>query len=286
MRKPVTIWSEGTRLAGDLFVPENADPNQKLPTVLLCHGWGGLKEHLSSTYAPWWAKSGLVALTFDYRGWGESDAKLLPVADALQGKGESEIMVRARPVREVVDPFDQIRDIAACLDFLEGEPLVDSDRIGLWGSSYGGGHVAYMAAHDSRVKAIVAQVGAQQPFGGIFAAGRSRAIARARGEIDAIPPREDATPGLGGVPDLAKMIRYRPIDSADKIRVPTLVIDAAAEELFDRMQNGHLLYQIVAKNAPAKYETFPGKHYEIYDKYYHPASNLARDWFLEHLKKA
>jgi dienelactone hydrolase len=285
MRKPVTIWSEGTRLAGDLFTPEEAGANDKLPTILLCHGWGGLKQHLSTTYAPWWSKSGFVTLTFDYRGWGESDAKLIPSQDSRQSRDQNEITVKTRAVREVVDPFDQIRDISACLDFLEGEAIVDAERIGLWGSSYGGGHVAYMAAHDARVKAVVAQVGAQQPFGGIFEAGRARAIARARGQIGPIPPHEDATPGLGGVPDLAKMIRYRPIDTADKIRVPTLVIDAAQEELFDRMQNGHRLFEIVSKNAPARYETFPGKHYEIYDKYYHPASNLARDWFLEHLKK-
>lgn len=285
MHKAVTIWSEGTRLAGDLFIPDDAGPGDKLPTILLCHGWGGLKQHLSTTYAPWWAKSGLVTLTFDYRGWGESDARLVPTAETRQEKDKAEVTVQARAVREVVDPFDQIRDIGACLDFLEGEAIVDAERIGLWGSSYGGGHVAYVAAHDTRVKAVVAQVGAQQPFGGIFAAGRSRAIARARGEIGPIPPREDATPGLGGVPDLAKMIRYRPIDTADQIRVPTLVIDAAEEELFDRMQNGHRLYEIVSKNAPARYETFPGKHYEIYDKFYHPASTLARDWFLEHLKK-
>ena len=181
MRKAVTIWSEGTRLAGDLFTPDDAASGKRLPTILLCHGWGGLKQHLSSTYAPWWAKSGFATLTFDYRGWGESEAKLVPT-EPSQPKNQVEMEVRVRAVRDVVDPFDQIRDITACLDFLEGESCVDTERIGLWGSSYGGGHVSYMAAHDSRVKTIVAQVGAQQPFGGIFAAGRARAIARARGE--------------------------------------------------------------------------------------------------------
>jgi dienelactone hydrolase len=285
MRKTVTIWSEGIRLAGDLFVPDGLAPNAKAPAILLCHGWGGLKEHLSGTYAPWWVKSGFIVLTFDYRGWGESDAKLVPIEQTAQPKGQSELSIRVRPVREVVDPFDQIRDISACLDFLEGEPQVDTERIGLWGSSYGGGHVAYMAAHDPRVKVIVAQVGAQQPFGAILAAGQMRARARARGEVAAVPSGEDAVPGLGGVPDLAKMARYRPIATADLIRVPTLVIDAAEEELFDRMQNGHLLYEMVSKKAPARYETFPCKHYAIYDQYYHPASNLARDWFVTHLKK-
>jgi len=81
------------------------------------------------------------------------------------------------------------------------------------------------------------------------------------------------------------MACYRPIDTADKIRAPTLVIDAEQEELFDRMQNGHLLSEIVSKNAPTRYITFPCTHYEIYDRYYRDASNLARDWFITYLKK-
>ena len=282
MRRPVTIWSEGTRLAADLWLPDGT-ATAKHPTVLMCHGWGGRKEHLNSTYAPWWAKSGLAVLTFDYRGWGESAPKFVPVGDVP--KSGDEVTIRARPVREVVDPFDQMRDIANCLDFLDGEQQVDQNRIALWGSSYGGGHVTFMGAHDSRVKAIVSQVGAVLPGGTLVSSGvaRARAVARARGEIGAIPPAEDGVAGLAGIPDFAKMVRYRPLDHADKIRVPTLVIDAEQEELFDRMENGHALYEIVRKNAPSRYVTFPCKHYAIYEQYYHEASNLARDWFLEHL---
>ncbi len=51
------------------------------------------------------------------------------------------------------------------------------------------------------------------------------------------------------------------------------------------MQNGYLLCQIVSKNALARYETFPCMHYAIHDQYYHDASNLARDWFIEHLNR-
>ena len=79
------------------------------------------------------------------------------------------------------------------------------------------------------------------------------------------------------------MIRYRPLATAGLIRVPTLVIDAEEEELFDRLENGHALYQIVERNAPARYVTFPCKHYAIYEEYYRPASTCARDWFSEHL---
>ena len=38
---------------------------------------------------------------------------------------------------------------------------MDPTRIGLWGSSYGGGLVTWMAAHDERVKCVVSQVAPQ-----------------------------------------------------------------------------------------------------------------------------
>ena len=225
-------------------------------------------------------------LAFDYRGWGESDARWVPTGPAPVPDDVGEATLRARVVREVVDPFDQLRDIQNCLDYLEGHPRVDRERIGLWGTSYGGGHVVFLAAHDPRVKVIIAQVGAQQPAEGLIASGlaRERALARARGELGPIPPKEDGVPGLAGTPDLAKMQHYRPIATAGLVRTPTLVIDAEKEELFDRMEHGRAVYEIVSQNAPARYETFPCEHYKIYDEYYRPASSLARDWFLEHLK--
>ena len=193
--------------------------------------------------------------------------------------------MRGRPVREVVDPFDQVCDITASLDFLETEPRVDPQRIGIWGSSYGGGHAVYVGARDSRIQAIVAQVAPYRPMGGdeFEARASSRAAGKARGEFGPIPPAADGAPGLAGTPDLAKMIRYRPIDTAERIRVPTLIIDAEREDLFDREQNGVALYEIVRKNTAAEYRTYPCRHYEIYDKYYREASTLALDWFTRYL---
>lgn len=285
MSEAVTIWSEATRLAGDLWLPEGIAPGERRPAILLCHGWGGTKEHLNATYARWFAKGGFVVLAFDYRGWGESDSKPVPLGERPTPDAQGEVTLRARLPRQVVDPFDQIQDIRSCLDWLLGDPHVDPERIGLWGTSYGGGHVVTMAAHDSRVKAIVAQVSLQQEHP-LVATGiaQERATKRARGGIGPLPPAEDSVPGLEGVPDLPRLVGYAPIAMAREIRVPTLVIDAEQEELFDRLQNGRALYEIVREHAPARYETFPCKHYAIYDECYRPAAQLARDWFTEHLK--
>ena len=283
MQRPVSIWSEGCRLSADLWLPDGAREDARLPAILLCHGWGGPKQHLNASYAPFFAEAGFAVLAFDYRGWGESEGKLEPVGERPRPDENGELTVRARVAREIVDPFDQIRDIYNCLDWLCAEPQADPDRLGLWGTSYGGGHVAWMAAHEPRVKVIVAQVSAQQPDLIANEVARARATARVRGEIGVIPPAEDAVPGLGGVPDLARMAKYRPIATAEQVRVPTLVIDAEQEELFDPERNGRALYEIVREHAPARYETFPCKHYAIYEQYYRSAAKLARDWFVEHL---
>ena len=40
------------------------------------------------------------------------------------------------------------------IHWVVGEPQCDAERIGLWGSSYSGGHVVYAAARDPRVKDV------------------------------------------------------------------------------------------------------------------------------------
>jgi len=286
-RRAITIWSDGTRMAADLWLPAGSGDGVKRPAILLTHGWGGERSHLNNTYAPKFANAGFVVLAFDYRGWADSDSRLVIIGDQPRPDENGEVTVRARAIREVVDPHDQVRDITSALDYLAGEPGVDVDRIGIWGTSYSGGHVIVVGARDKRVAAIVSQVGYQgvgwTPERRRFA--DQRATDKARGVIDPIPQGIDVVPNLRGTPDLAKMADYRPIDSAQDVRVPTLVIDVTGEELFDRMKNGHAVYEIIKENAESVYETFPGKHYRIYDQHYLAASSLALDWFKRHLTK-
>jgi len=115
---------------------------------------------------------------------------------------------------------------------------------------------------------------------------RKRATQFARGEIGPQPPDEDRFPRLGGVPDISRAVDYRPIAFADRIAVPTLIIDVEQEELFDRMQHGHALYEIVRQRAPAEYRTFPGRHYDIYSEHRDAALALALDWFKRYLMQA
>jgi len=146
--RQVDIWSDGTRLSGDLWYPRGLQSGDKRPAVILCHGWGGLRSHLNRAYAPDFAKAGYVVLTFDYRGWGDSDSRLEIQGKMPEPDESGMITVRARAIRELVDPFDQTEDIICCMDFLSGEPGVDPGRIGLWGTSFGGGHAVYVAANE------------------------------------------------------------------------------------------------------------------------------------------
>ena len=73
IHRSADIQSEGTRMAAEIFAPRNP-PESKLPTVVMCHGWGGLAEHLRPD-AIAFARGGYLVVTFDYRGWGASDSR-------------------------------------------------------------------------------------------------------------------------------------------------------------------------------------------------------------------
>ena len=283
-RYPVTIWSEGSRLAAEVVRP--ADRSQPRPAILLCHGWGGLKEHLAERYAVPFAEAGYVCLVFDYRGWGGSDGRMIsaPETPPLTEAGSCTVPVRV--IRELVDPLDQVADIRACLAWLLSEDGVDPDRVGLWGSSYGGGHVIVVAGTDERPKAVVAQIGG---FGSPevhpewVARQRRRAADKARAAIDPPVPQDvDGAPGLRGVPDIARQLFHAPIKAAEGVRAPTLFIDAEFEEYAEPATHGHIA-GVVAKHAVSERVTFPCSHYKVYDEYYEPALKLALDWFDKHL---
>src|SRR6185369_12414108 len=73
--RPVTIISEGSRLGGETFVLKKNE-GQSLPTIILCHGWGGIAERLRPE-AVAFARAGYFAVSFDYRGWGKSEGRIV-----------------------------------------------------------------------------------------------------------------------------------------------------------------------------------------------------------------
>jgi dienelactone hydrolase len=289
MRTAVNIWSEGTRMSADLFVPDDLGEGERRPTILLCHGWAGPKSHLSKTWATYFCNAGFVCLTFDYRGWYESDARIATTGPMPAPDADGWVTVRGKPVREVVDPLDQNRDIHNCILWLLDQPAVDSARLGLWGSSFGGGHVVHVAGHDPRVKAVVSQVPGmgQAPdkrgFAHIGPEGQQVGAALTRAELTQVPRPAGMPDSLKGAGDARTLWLYYTRRAAAHIRVPILIIDQEQEEYGGRENSGLAAHQALPEGTVSEYVVLAGSHYDIYDKNYRQAAELARDWFLRYL---
>lgn len=294
--RSIDIYSEGIRMAGNVFTPAGVDAAGKRPGVLLVHGWGGVKSHLNQAYAPAFADAGYVVLTFDYRGWGESDGIVVRTGkrpETVNDDGEGTTYdTTVRELRTIVNPLEQMDDIRAAMAYLTSEPNVDASRIAVWGTSLGGGLALRTATEFDDVRVLLVQVGAVNTQAGFENVPESNptsaaAMARmragiARGEIPSVP--SVATPGLRGFPHWPDFVRHDPYQHLDRLDAATLIVDADAEELFDIKRNGHDLYTRIKDRMPARYETISGKHYDVYSgKGYEKAVKWQLDWLGKHL---
>ncbi len=134
MRKDIEFNADGVILRGWHYIPEkNNGPH---PTVIMAHGFSGVKEMDLDKYAETFTAGGLSCIVYDNRCLGASD-------------GEP---------RQEIDPTWQRRDYRSAISFAETLAEVDNNRIGVWGTSYTGGTVCAVAALDRRVKCVVSQV--------------------------------------------------------------------------------------------------------------------------------
>lgn len=123
----------GIELGACLFLPEGAGPR---PAITMAHGFAGTKEHGLRRFAQAFAAAGFVVLVHDHRNFGTSGGE--PRGD--------------------IDPWRQIADWRRAISYLETRSEVDPARIGLWGTSYAGGHAIVLGATDRRLRCVVAQV--------------------------------------------------------------------------------------------------------------------------------
>ncbi|WP_322045066.1 alpha/beta hydrolase [Paraburkholderia sp. J67] len=135
-RQNVEFLSEGARLRGWFYLPAHPAREGGHPAIVMAHGFSAVKEQYLDRYAEVFAKAGLAVLVYDHRNFGESEG--LP--------------------RQEVDPALQKRGYRDALSYLSTRPEVDATRLGIWGTSFSGGHVLEVAAIDRRVKCVVSQV--------------------------------------------------------------------------------------------------------------------------------
>src|ERR1700738_4466129 len=126
-RRDIEFNAEGVILRGWFYAAE-ASP---APVVVMAHGFSAVKEMYLDSFAEVFAAAGLNALVFDNRGFGAS-------------QGEP---------RQEIDPWAQVRDYRHAITYAGTRPEVDRERIGIWGSSYSGGHVLVAAAIARRATA-------------------------------------------------------------------------------------------------------------------------------------
>ena len=294
LQREITLWSDGTRLSGVLLYPKDRKEGEKLPAIVLCNGWGGTKAFLMrSGIAPRFAAAGYVVIDYDYRGWGDSDSRLVVRGEMPRPDKDGTVTVKAQAIREVVDPFDQQEDIDAAVSYVYGEPMVDRDRIGIWGTSFGGGHVIYRAAHDRRIACVVAQVGAmpddrtQRLPAGLNTIYKQKSD-RARGLSDPVPQGGGSPGVLKGTPYSERIAVFNPGQYADRVRVPTLLIDAEKEHYFKIKENSGRVHEILKKNGvPTEYHVLKGiAHYDVYSgQPLYDVMKLEIAWFDKYLNK-
>jgi dienelactone hydrolase len=292
----VVYYSEGVACYAKVFYPKGykADAKPGIPAVVLGQGYAG--THVSiEKYANRFAEKGLVAMAIDYRGWGFSEGFVELVKPSVGGGVERDNMrftqrtAEVRIKRTKLVPQEQQQDYRNAISYIQGEPGVDYQRIGVWGSSLAGGNATVVAGQDGRVKAVSVQVPAIT--GPATIAGRLKLYGPAR--EDAIKRAREGQ----GKEYATGFSRYFAVDQfeqqlafqqnylgfwATKIDVPYQAIAAEQDQLIpvegvkaavERMSGPHNF--IVVPNI-THFEMYSHEPFEI-------SANAAADWFVKYL---
>ncbi len=251
---------------------EPAGDSSSTPIVVMGHGLSGTRRDRLGAFAEHFAATGIAALVFDHRGFGDSG-------------GEPDLFQLAR----------QLQDWRAAIAFARSLPRVDAERLATFGSSMGAGNALAAAAADRRVAASIGQV----PFLDMWTqAHRSSPLVTARMLLAAVlgrhlpavgQPNEaafinapDAETGWRRVVATGEDSRwrdrvsarwllgrpYRPSRLAAKLHCPWLVCVGEADQV---AKPGPAI--AAARRAPlGELRTYPGvDHFDIYDGPHHEA---------------
>jgi fermentation-respiration switch protein FrsA (DUF1100 family) len=250
------------------------------------------------TLRGWFSSNGFNALVFDNRNFGESDGT----------------------PRQEIDPWAQVRDYRHAITYATTLAETDPRRIGVWGSSYSGGHVLVVAAIDRRVKAVVSQVPMVSGYDNLRALVRADFLdglrqgfdadrtARFRGDPPAMIPvvaEDPLAPSALPTPDswqwfieasknraptwrnevtlrsVEMLGEYNPIDYIAQIS-PTPLLLLPGEN--DVLTPTHLAIGAYEKaREPKKLKLLPGGHFDAYEKGFDVSSSAALSWFRTHL---
>lgn len=132
-RSPVVLENCGQKLFGIFHEPKREE-GARVPTVLICHGFGGNKigsQRLYVLLAESLASLGIAVLRIDFRGSGDSEGDF------------KETTIQ-----------NQLSDVACSLNFLENHQGVDQSKIGILGGSLGGALAVLAASKYKKIKSL------------------------------------------------------------------------------------------------------------------------------------
>jgi len=297
MRKDIEFKTEdGVSLRGWHYIPDNA--SGPVPTIVMAHGFSAVKEMYLDRFAEAFAAAGFAAIVFDNRNFGASD-------------GEP---------RYEIDPWQQVRDYRDAITWAETLDETDATRIGIWGSSYSGGHVMVVGALDRRVKCVVAQVPLasghrnarrlirSDVLAGVQAMFDDDRRARMKGEKPAMIPvvaEDPAAPSALPTPDswtwftetgkarapswhnevtlrsVEMFTEYEPISYAKYVSPTPMMIVVALGDVLTVSDLALEAYEEAL--APKRLVTLSGGHFNAYTGDFEASSGPAVEWFKQHL---
>lgn len=298
MRIDVSFSSSGLQCRGWLYRPEPPAPD-RVPVVVMAHGFSAVKEMFLEPFAERFVEAGLAVLLFDFRYLGGSEGE---------------------PRGRVLFP-EQQEDYRNAITWVSRQEGIDPERIGIWGTSYSGGHVLHVAAFDRRVRAAVAQVpavsvwrqilrsGGREVLDGLSAATTADRVARFEGRPSATlpvvaPPGQPCVLAAADAWDwfekragsiaptwrnevtlesLEKMIEYDAANAIELIAPTPLLMIAAAQ---DSLISIDLVREVFARaGEPSELRVLDCGHFDVYDAepWFSEAAGGATAWFRKHL---
>jgi uncharacterized protein len=296
VRKDIVFDSQGLKCRGWLYLPDGVDREAKLPVIIMAHGFSGVKEQILPEIAERFADADFAVVVFDYRFFGASE-----------GEPRCQLF-----------PLEMVEDYRNAITWACQQPNVDPSRVGIWGTSYSGGLVAYAARVDRRVKAVVAQapsiIGPEarravdpekwESVGKFLiqdriaryetGAANFMAVVAPEGEPCILPGKEcyeafmelkEVAPNWRNQITVESLEKIREFDPVSLIHMmaPTalLVIAAEHDSLISLSALRHSFDRAV---EPKKMLILPIGHFEIYrDPWLSKATGNAVEWYREHL---
>lgn len=257
MGKTETIrWeNDGLKHCGIVTYPTNYEKGKKYPLVLVIHGGpNAASVEMFARFPQILANQGYFVFEPNYRGSDNLGAeyKVAIIEDAGTGPG---------------------RDVMAGLEKLKATGMIDTDKIGVSGWSYGGFMTVWLAGHYGGWKAAVAGAAVtdwEDQYN--FSDGN---VARQR--------------MIGGSPYVAdnmkKIMEQSPITEAKNIKAPTLILANVGDPRVPVTQSYKLYHALIDNGTVTKFIGWPIPAHNATD----PVTQMERDrywlkWMNTYLK--